>query len=292
MNGRFLVRHVVVVVFAVGAALPGRADDAARKPPTLDEQFQAINLADASKWEMFLDPAQRTKAELVESPIFVWTNPTKGKGQHGSVFVWTHDGRPMVVGSIFVNRTETTQRLMHEFHSLAPLPLHPRCAGCGGESWEPTAGIALQPLRGAPRPDESAAKRLLQIRTLARQFGGYTFDDWRKLRWELRSLPQPLYRYQPQSGEVIDGALLALVTDAGTDPEVLLLLEARRHDGWQFALLRFSDSSLYVSYQSKEIWKAVRGEGQEQFHNADHTYQLLRMRFVDPSELQDSTSKP
>ena len=292
MRGRFVVPLVIAAVLGSGAALPGRADDAARKAPMLDEQFQTINLADARRWEMFLDPAQRTKAELVERPVFVWTNPTKGKGQHGSVFVWTHDGRPMVVGSIFVNRTETTQRLMHEFHSLAPLPLHPRCGGCDGESWKPAAGIALQPLKDAPPPDASAPRRLLQIRMLARQFGGYTFDDWRKLRWELRSLPQPLYRYQPESGDVIDGALLGLVTDAGTDPEVLLLLEAHRDAVWHFALLRFSDSSLYVSYQGREIWKAVRGEGQEQFHNADHTYQLLRMRIVDASELQDLTSKP
>src|SRR5262245_6802758 len=162
----------------------------ADKPSDLEAKFQALNLADARKWEMFLDAAQQTKAELVERPVYLWTNPTKGKGQHGSVFVWTYRGRPMVVGSVFVNRTVKTQQMMHEFHTLAPDVLHPRCLDGEGQTWEPTAGITLKPLKGAPPPEMSPAKRLLQIRAIARDFGGHTFDNWRQLRWQLRSLPQ------------------------------------------------------------------------------------------------------
>jgi hypothetical protein len=267
------------------------AGQATAKPASLDVQFQALNLADARKWEMFLDEKQQTKAELLERPIYLWTNPTKGKGQHGSVFVWTHRGRPMVVGSIFVNRTATGQQLMHEFHTLAPDVLHPNCPDCGGQPWEPKAGITLRPLKGAPPPDSSPARRLLQIRAIARDFAGHTFDEYRKLRWELRSLPQPLYRHQETDGDVMEEALFALVTDAGTDPEVLLLLEARR-DGWHYSLLRFGDASLYVEYQGKEIWSAVRGQEETQFHNADHTYQFLRMRMIDPSEISSPAAAP
>jgi hypothetical protein len=263
----------------------------ADKPMPLEAQFQALNLADARKWEMFLDASQQTKAELIERPIYLWTNPTKGKGQHGSVFVWTYKGRPMVVGSVFIDRTIKTQRMMHEFHTLAPEVLHPRCLDCEGQSWEPMAGITLKPLEGAPPPESSPAKRLLQIRAIARDFGGHTFDNWRQLRWQLRSLPQPLYRYQQPDGETIDGALLALLNDAGTDPEVLLLLEARR-DGWYYAPLRFADASLYVEFQGKEVWTAVRGEEEQPAHNAHHTYQFLRMRFLDPSELPLPATQP
>jgi len=260
--------------------VPGQNAD----QPT-ETQFQALNLADACRWDMFVDAKQQTKAELLERPIYLWTNPTKGKGQHGSVFVWTHRGRPVVAGSVFIDRTIKTQRMMHEFHALSPDVLHPRCNECEGQSWEPTAGVTLKPLEGAPTPDSSPAKRLLQIRAIARDFGGHTFDNWRQLRWQLRSLPQPLYRYQQPDEQTLEGALLALVTDAGTDPEALVLLEARRDGNWHYAALRFADASLYVEFQGKEVWTAVRGEEEQPAHNAHHTYQFLRMRFLEPTEL-------
>ena len=285
-------RYLAVVIIGALAAAPFMsAQDTAQPRPSLEEQLQAINLADARKWEMFLDAAQQKRAELVERPVFVWTNPTKNKGQHGAVFVWVYEGRPMVVGSIFVDRTLASQRIMHEFHSLSTEVLHPRCQTCEGDDWQPKSGITMRPLPDSPRPEATAAKRLLQIRAIAREFGGYTFDNWRKLRWELRSLPQPLYRYEQTAKGIADGALLALVNDAGTDPEVLLLLEAR-DDAWHYALLRFSDATLHVDYQKKEVWSAIRGEDEQQFQNADRTYQFLRMRYLDSSEISDPTPKP
>ena len=70
-------------------------------------------------------------------------------------------------------------------------------------------------------------RRLVQTRSLAREFSGHTIDV-NKERWELRLLSQPLFRYEKPEGDVIDGALFAFVTSAGTDPEVVLALEARK----------------------------------------------------------------
>jgi hypothetical protein len=263
-------------------------NDTQPKAAKLEEQLQAVNLEEAQKWDMWLDASQQTKAELIEKPVYLWTNPTKNGGQYGSVFVWTHAGRPVVVGSIFAHPLKTVRRMTHEFHSLASSKLAATCSDPeGGDLWSPTAGLALQPLPGAPKPESTPAKRLIQMRTLGRQFGGHTVD-WRKERWELRLLTQPIYRYEEPRGDLIDGALLALVTDAGTDPEVLLLLEAGQ-DGWHYALLRFSDSSLYVTRQDKEIWSAVRGvDGQQQLTNSDHTYQVFAKRMIEllPEEIK------
>jgi len=281
----------LILAGIVLAANQATAQEETSARPSLEEKFQALNLADARKWEMFLDSAYQKKAGLLQSPVFVWTNPTKNKGQHGAIFVWTHAGRPMVIGSIFIDCTIASQRIMHEFHSLSTEIIYPRCSTCEGDDWQPQAGITIRPLQSAPRPETTPAKRLLQMRAIAREFGGNTFDNWRKLRWELRALPQPLYRYQQATTGIIDGAILALVNDAGTDPEVLLLLEARE-DAWHYALLRFSDATLHVEYQGKEIWNAIRGEQEQQFHNADHTYTFLRMRYLDPSEMVDPAQKP
>ena len=50
---------------------------------------------------------------------------------------------------------------------------------------------------------------------------------------ELRLLPQPLYRYEPNDGDspMVDGAVFGYVWTIGTDPEVLLVVEARRAGG-------------------------------------------------------------
>ena len=269
----------VSLLLTLLAAAP--ADAVAKAPsaaPTRQERLSQENLADARQWDMYLDASRKERAELLERPVYLWTNPTKNGGQYGSVFVWTYEGRPMVVGSIFAHPVAGRRQLVHEFHSLAPTKLSAACQD-GGEVWEPKSAITLAPLADAPPPDSTPGKRLIQIRSLGRQFGGHTVD-WRKQRWELRLLPQPLYRYDQPNGDAIDGALLALVTDAGTDPEVLLLLEARK-EGWHYAVVRFSDSSLYVSRGDKEIWSAVRGTDEQQEFNAVHTYQVFKKRFLE-----------
>src|SRR5206468_7915844 len=72
---------------------------------------------------------------------------------------------------------------------------------------------------------------------------------------ELRVLPTQLYRYPAAKAGVIDGGLFALVSEAGTDPEVLLLIEAREEKGkvrWEYALGKFSDCEIHVSLKGKD----------------------------------------
>ena len=68
-------------------------------------------------------------------------------------------------------------------------------------------------------------------------------------------MPTPVYRYGKPEGDLIDGAILLFVQ--GTDPELLVLLEARR-DGestqWQYALARMTMWGIDVSYQDAKIW--------------------------------------
>ena len=167
------------------------ADDVPPAPRSLEARLQEVNLEEARHWQMYLDEAHQAKADLVERPVYVWTNPTKGGGQHGAVFVWVHAGQPTVVGTFFGHPTGGRRRLTHEFHSLAQSELYPECNDGDGQVWRPQAPIKLKPLPDAPAPDASPARRLLQMRAMAREFGGHTVD-WRKQRWELRLLPQPL----------------------------------------------------------------------------------------------------
>ena len=77
----------------------------------------------------------------------------------------------------------------------------------------------------------------------------------------MRLLPQPLYRYESTDPEVIDGAVFSFVTSAGTDPEILLVIEARgtgagSGPSWQYGLGRFSDLDLWVKHKGKEVYTA------------------------------------
>lgn len=257
------------------------------------ELLQALHLEEGAKWQMYLDASHKTKAEMNKKPVYIWTNPTRSGGQNGAVYVWTYQGRPQVIGSIFSHPEEGRRVVCHEFHSLSTTALQPERESAA-EKWEPKAGIKLEPLKGAAAPDSSPTRRLVQMRSLAREFSGHTIDV-NKERWELRLLFQPLFRYEKPEGDVIDGALFAFVTSAGTDPEVVLALEARKIEGgsaWFYRAVRFSDSNLYVQHKGKEVWTSIRDDQNQLHFNPDHTYRLIRDKFMDElPELVAETSK-
>jgi hypothetical protein len=246
------------------------------------ERLQALHLSEGQKWQMFVDDERTTKATLNEKPIYVWTNPTRSHGQHGAVFVWLHGGRPVVIGSIFSHPEVGRRMICHEFHSLAEGPLLPE-RSAGEQTWQPKATVPLLPLPDAPKPEASPARRLIQMRSLARDFTAHSID-FQMERWDLRLLPQPLYRYEKPEGDVVDGTLFAFVTSAGTDPEVVLALEARKAGeslAWHYRAIRFSDSNLYVQHSGKEVWTSIRDDRNQLHFNPDHTYRLLRDKAID-----------
>ena len=99
------------------------------------------------------------------------------------------------------------------------------------------------------------------MREMTRDFSA-TSEDLKGKRWELRLLPQPLYRYESTDPDVLDGAVFAFVTSAGTDPEVILVIEARKPPGsdrppaWHYAIARFSDLRLWVRHKGREVFTA------------------------------------
>ena len=97
-------------------------------------------------------------------------------------------------------------------------------------------------------------------------------------------MPRPLYEYETTEGDPTHGTVFAFVSDAGTDPEIVLVLEAVK-DGeketWRYRTVRLSISSLYVQFKGKEIWTSLRDDPKGPLGNADNTYKLLRDRLID-----------
>lgn len=225
------------------------------------EACHKIYLEEAKGYTIYRDASRREKLELKPEPVYVWTNPIRGGEQDGEVYVWTSRGRAEVVGTFFSFPATGPRGLHHELHALSTATLDVTRPGAHG--WTPKKpGIEPVAIADAPAPAKSATARMSQMRTLARDFSAITEDD-KGRTWDLRTLPQPLYRYASTDPDVLDGAVFAFVTSAGTDPEMLLVLEARKAAGasaptWHYGLGRFTDMKLTARLKGKTVFEVPR----------------------------------
>jgi hypothetical protein len=126
--------------------------------------------------------------------------------------------------------------------------------GVRWESSEP--GVVARRVPNAPAPAPSKADRLRQMKELARRFG--VSEDAGPVRGtiQLRLLPTPIHRYQDVDSGLEDGAIFVFAT--GTNPEALLLLEARAEGsttgGWGYGLARVSGAALAADLDGRRIW--------------------------------------
>ena len=266
------------MVLLTGAALA--ADEQA--PENISAKLLKLHRDEASRWDIFVDAQRTNKAKFVSEPVYRWTNASRANGQTGAMFVWTFEGRPVAIGGVFSNPEAGRRVIMHEFHALGPLRITAQLNDSKYQ-WLPGAGVPVHPLPDSPVPAATAKQRATQMRDIAREFTAHTVDDV-GVRWQLRLLSRPLFRYEKPENDVIDGALFAFVSDAGTDPEIILVLEAVKTGEkvtWHYRSVRFSISSLYVQYKGKDVWTSLRDRATGVFENPDNTYGLIRDRLID-----------
>jgi hypothetical protein len=251
---------------------------------SLAKQMLPVYVKEISEYTMAVASAPKKALALTKEPIFEWSNPVRQGLQQGVVYLWLReDGRPAALGCIF---SEPEGRLMgrkviHELHALDIEKLLVSRPDALNE-WKPQAGLERKDLPDSPAPARTAGARLVQMRRLAQELTGHEVDREGK-KWDLRLLPAPLYRYPTSKSGVVDGALFTLVSNAGTDPEVLVLIEAKETDGklrWQYAFGRFSDRSLYVQRKGKEIWTCIRSETNTFLHDPLHLYRTYADKVV------------
>jgi hypothetical protein len=204
-------------------------------------------------------PSAEASAPLKPRVVLSWRNAVRGEQAKDLLAIWLDGGRPSAVASIF----PWEGKLCHEFGSLM------REGGLVAKSgeaivWSPRAGgVEFCDLPDAPAPADSPEARLRQMKALAERFSA-TLIGWKASEAgpeQLRLLPKPLYRYElagstPAHPDLVDGALLAFVQ--GTDPEVLLLLEAVLVDGrprWQYAFSRSTSGSLEARLGKTVVWQ-------------------------------------
>jgi hypothetical protein len=227
----------------------------ADQPAKTESPWQLLFRQHAADYTFTFDDER--KVQVTREPILFWSQPVRG-GDDGGVFLWTSSGRPVAIGTFFVWPTDDgRQGLTHELHSLTLLAFE---ADWKGRMWHsPAEAVEFKPLMEDEPPADTAEKRLLQLKKLARRFTA-TSQGRDEREWELRLLPRPLYRYElPKDGksEVVDGLLLGLVQ--GTDLEIVLVLEATRgKTPWRWAAARMSDLPLTLSLDGKLVWQVQK----------------------------------
>jgi hypothetical protein len=250
----------------------------------LAKKMLPVYTKEAAEYSIAPASAPTKALELKKEPVFEWSNPSRQGLQQGVIFVWLRDGRPAALGCVFSQPHDKPagRQVIHEFHALDPERLVvTRPAGALNE-WKPQAGLERKELTDAPAPAATPGARLVQMRRLAQEFTGHTVNP-EGARLELRLLPSPIYRYPETKTGVVDGALFALVSSEGTDPEVLLLIEAKEAGGklrWEYACGRFSDRSLHVQRKDREVWSMVRSDTNTFNNDPQHLYRVYADKVV------------
>lgn len=210
----------------------------------------------ATSIRLLADPARDDSAvKLVAEPILRYTDNTR-QIDGSSLWIWSNGGRPSAILAVeYYPNDRRGPRWLFEIASLSTERIAARREPeLNFTAKEP--GLKFIRFPDAEPPADKAARRLTQINALARRISVHTHATIDG-RVELRQLSRPLLRYSDDKADILDGAVIAFAY--GTNPEVLLVLEARQAaDGpgtWLFAFAQMTGAAIVANLDSKEIWQ-------------------------------------
>jgi hypothetical protein len=244
----------------LSVALPNSfADEPARGKDAVRQMRLEMLQSFLHEFEMEIAGKEPKVLRPSDQPILRWSNPVREYVNDGVTYLFLDGKRPRAVATVRATSTESSLesgQLWHEFVSLSDRPLS--CSRDERVVWSPKAAVVANKLLvDAAHPEAGPARRLTQMRRLARSFEAiyYKMDT----PYSLRLLAQPLYRYEDESARVLDGALFAFAE--GNDPEVLLLLEAvaggeDESPTWRYTVARMTSYRVTVQQGKREIFAA------------------------------------
>jgi hypothetical protein len=228
---------------------------AAEKPTEAERLAQLKYLKEkAAERTLHGGPGETGAFPLKAEPILRYDNVLRGKlgTRDGATFLWLDGTLPVAATSISIRGPNDLAYQECTAFSSGPL----ECRLAGAAVWSPKGGGLVAQRLDGPAPASSKVQRLTQMRALAARFAVTGYDWNMNEPRELRLLTQPLYRFESEKHNIIDGTLYAFVVT--NDPEMFVLIEATtEHDPdaqWQFTLARMSSLPQKVRLDDKEIW--------------------------------------
>lgn len=248
----FALTFVGLLVAASQSAL---SDDSPDTNKELVEAWLKVSLRNAQDYVIHPAGAADKPFKMLPQAVFRHSQPVRGD-DIGAVYLWVdRDKRPAVIGTTFAFTLEGDRRsVVHEFHSLADQPLTVEWRG--EQRWKPqAAGLKWNAVPNAPLADTTASGRQRQSREIARRFSAESIDH-KEGRWELRLLAKPIHQFDIAPPAQVLGGSLHLFCQ-GTDPELILAIEAQKVDGqfvWHYAAATFTDYALILKLDDQEVW--------------------------------------
>ncbi len=227
--------------------------------------------AEALKQFAYFDALSKHFSAKLESGVWLersgesLLNWTIDRSWHGSYYVWTADGRPVMVGCFLADSEKPgRRRAFIELHTMTDEPFVPLSFDAGQTyEWNPVAAQnSTISLKDAAAPARQEPLRRAQMRELAQQFEVTMFRETgaSDAQEELRMLSRPLYRYPASNNGSREGAIYAFVTTKGTDPEFLLAVECDLRattKAWTARPLRSCTRRLDLRRQGVTAWSCA-----------------------------------
>ncbi|QEG43595.1 hypothetical protein [Roseimaritima ulvae] len=191
---------------------------------------------------------------LSKKPVLRYDDPTRAN-EFGSVWLWSADGRPTAL----LDSYRHTEGLW----AMVTVQLDDGAfdVAMDGQPWWTPREPEVNWLP-VPNGDSVAANertRMIQMRNIARKFAAHEFWDPNNSRFELRLLPRPLHRYKDTARGIQDGTVFVFAN--GTNPEIILMLEARGKGSdlaWQMGFARLGHAEMHVLLDQQTIWTVPR----------------------------------
>jgi hypothetical protein len=255
----FLSALLGVAILTVGIGRTSAEEGAPATDPTVREpsaaQMKAMHRRAASL-AVRRGKENAQPVGLVDAALLRYSSPGGDTGTtDGSIWAWGKGGRPAALAAVFFHRLEGgDEKWSCELLSLSDEPVSVHAAGW---KWTPARSeLRWQTVPDAPAVAESDAQRTRQMKDLARRFSAsatYHKDRTDQLRLMIRAI----HRYADPDNGLIDGAVYAFAS--GTNPEALLLLEARASGGerpaWHFSFARMGAGAVEARLDDKVVWE-------------------------------------
>jgi hypothetical protein len=271
-----LLPTLPALLIVVGIAVNGSsAQDLARPNPHDDDRvkrFDEMKQIAGTFQAAVIDDDKRTPAPLTREPLYRWTDPTR-LNSDGTLWAWRASGRPIAVlavelysqdkvfGPIWAIEFTSLSTGLFEvtggehFDRRYPDLFPPRADGT--LRWAPAkGGLAFCEVSGAPTPGTGEVERLRQMKDLAKRFAAREFYDITSQDYALRLVAHPIDRYADPASGLVDGANFAFAN--GTNPEALLVIEARRHGAgsptWSYAAAPLTRAEPTLRLDRQDVW--------------------------------------
>lgn len=207
-------------------------------------------------------------AEMKSEPILHYTDPQR-KFPDATLWAWMLDGEPVLFSKLerMGGNPPQSQYCIATSQDAKITVRWP-----DGIAWKSRkAGIDFQQIDQTDQPQKTPQLRLIQLRTIAKQFHATTTDGENQ-KEEMRLLPQPILRYSNPQRAIVDGSVFAL-TSNGTNPDALLLIQIRQPKGspaaWEFGLVGMTGDAVAVDLNGKSVYQHPGKPGP-----GDHGYWL------------------